>query len=181
MATHRIRILASDVSLVRAFYNAVQALDEIISPTSHQQQHLAVAGDFEIDMSQWLDLYSLGPIDVLGFAAAHQLEADLGVVMLLDTTDEAVLNTANRVYQAVRNHAHIPTLVAAHCADMESEDITRFGVDLLLDEDPVFCYDDFSAESVRQMLIRLLDEVVLVRDEYALEANDLLSMLLDED
>lgn len=181
MATHRIRILSSDIALVKAFYDGVGALDDIISPSHASHQHLALSGDFEIDLSEWIDLHSLGEIDVPTFAETHDFKPFLAVVIVLDTPDDDMLAMANKVYQAVRNYAHIPTLIAAKCPDVESEDTTRFGVDLLLDEDPVYCYDEFSAEHVRQMLIRLLDEVVQVRDEYALEANDLLSMLLDEE
>lgn len=180
ITTHRIRILSSDVARVEAFYDAVRALDEIISPTSNAPQHLALAGEFDIDMSQWLDLYTLDEIDLKTFADDYDLHADLGIVILLGDPNEEELAIANRIYQAARVYAHVPTLIAAHCPDTLSEDTARFGVDLLLDDDPIYCYDYFSAEHIRQMLIRLLDEVVRIRDEYPLEINDLLTMLLDE-
>lgn len=184
--TARIALIAQDGSHLDTFYKALQELDLKIKPTAEQAHQLQVDGDLVVDFDTQIDLLSLDDSKLSSLIADYELEDVLGVVVLLDNASAENLALVPPLWGVLRiGEPHLATIVVVpDDSDDDAphrQDEVRLDLDLMMDEDPLFFYTTLDAETCRELLVALLDEAVRLRDEYAIEANNILDILLDDE
>jgi hypothetical protein len=177
----RIALIAPDDPILDEFRAAVAALDAQAAPRADREHHLRIDDDLLIDFSQQIDLNDAGRRPVDSFIEHYDISDVMAVLVLFENADEKRLKSVQSLVAALRIRApHLPVYFAIPDDPDESrEDEIRLACDMMVDEDPLFLFTVLNADTVRELLMGLLEEVRTVNEDYATEANNILDILLD--
>lgn len=183
MNVGRIAVIAPGDELLEQFYAAVRVVDEQTPPASEMDYHLTVDEALTVDFSQHIELAEVGKHPVEGFTETFGLDDAMGVLVLFESAEERRLNSVQQLIAALRVRApHLPVYFAVPDDPTTSrEDEIRITSDMMLDEDPIHLYTSMDTDTVRDLLVKLMNEVARVNDEYAAEANNILDILLADE